>query len=147
MLSNKYYIDTIDLIQKEIRKGVDEEVLGKEYLQAANACLSRADTLLKDGQFSEAGFLLKTVHDSYPQSGKLQGQIAASPAQIKVKIDFCTDKLMEAGLLAYRSGELAPAINIWQQVLAVNPQHQAAQNSLHTTRQQLSKLKALNSTD
>jgi hypothetical protein len=147
LLSNKYYIDTIALIQKEIRKGVDEEILGKEYLQAANACLSRADTLIKDGHDSEAGLLLKIVQDSYPQSPKLQGQIAASPAQIKVKIDLCTDKLMAAGLLAYRSGELASAINIWQQVLAFDPHHQAAQNFLQTTQQQLAKLKALNSTD
>lgn len=142
-LSNKYHIDTIALIQQEFRKGVAEEVLGKEYLQAANTCLSRADSLIQDGHYSEAGLLLKTVQDSYPLSPQLQEQVAASPVQIKAKIDLCTDKLMEAGMLAYRSGELASASTIWQQVLTFEPQHQAAQNSIQTTQQQLLKLKAL----
>ena len=144
LLSQKDYIGTIDLIQKELRKGVDEKVLSKEYLQAANTSLSQADTLMKGGHYSKAALLLRTVLGSYPRSLKLQEQVAASPAQIKVKIDLCSDKLMEAGLLAYRSGELAASVNIWQQILEFDPQHKAAQNSIQTTQQQLSKLKALN---
>ena len=144
LLSQKDYIGTIDLIQKELRKGVDEKVLSKEYLQAANTSLSQADTLMKGGHYSEAALLLRTVLGSYPRSLKLQEQVAASPAQIKVKIDLCSDKLMEAGLLAYRSGELTASVNIWQQILEFDPQHKAAQNSIQTTQQQLSKLKALN---
>jgi cytochrome c-type biogenesis protein CcmH/NrfG len=52
---------------------------------------------------------------------------------------------MEAGLVAYRSGEFAAAIDIWQQVLEFNPQHQAAKDSIQTTERQLVNLKALDS--
>ena len=86
---------------------------------------------------------MKTVQDSYPRSLELQQQVTATPAQIADKIDLCTEELMETGLVAYRTGELATAIDVWAQVLELNPQHQAAQNSIKTTQLQLSNLKSL----
>lgn len=147
LLSEKDYIGTINLIQEEIRKGGSEKALAKEYLQAVNASLSQAETFMSEGHYQNAALLLKTVQNSYPRNPKLKKQVTATPEQLKVKIDFCTDNLMEAGLIAYRSGEFATAINIWQQVLAIDPQHQVAQSSIQTTEQQLSKLKSLNKND
>ena len=143
LLSKKDYVGTIALIQKEIGKGVGEELLSIEYLQAANACLSQADTFMKDEHYQDAALLLRTVQDSYPGSYKLQQQVSASLSQVKVKIDACTEKLMEAGLIAYRSGELATAVSIWQQVLVYQPQRQEARNAIQTTERQMSKLNAM----
>ena len=143
LLAKQDYIGTIKLIQAEIRKGIDEQVMGKEYLQAANSSLGQADTFMKQGHYPKAAMIFKTVQESYPQSLGLQKQVTASPMQLANKINLCTEKLMEEGLLAYRSGEFAIAINVWEQVLEFNPQHQAAQNSIQTTQLQISNLKTL----
>ena len=145
MLDKQDYTGTIDFIRNEIRKGLDEQVLAKEYLQAANASLVEADLLMRQEHYQRAALLFQTIQDSYPLSLELQQQITASPAQLTEKINLCTERLMDAGLVAYRSGDFAKAIDFWEQVLKFNPQHQAAQNSIQTTKLQLAKLKALNS--
>jgi tetratricopeptide (TPR) repeat protein len=143
LLEKQDYIGAINLIQAEIRKGLDEQVMGEEYLQAANSSLGQADTFLKQGRYPKAALIFKTVQESYPQSLGLQKQVTASPMQLANKLNLCTEKLMEEGLVAYRSGEFAIAIVVWEQVLEFNPQHQAAQNSIQTTQLQISNLKSL----
>ena len=143
LLAEQDYVGTINLIQDEIRRGIDEHTLAKEYLQAANHSLVQADTLMSQEHYPQAALLLKTVQDSYPESIELQQQISASPAQVANKINLCTEELMEEGLIAYRSGEFTTAINVWEQVLAFNPGHKAAQSSIQTTQLQLSNLKSL----
>ena len=144
MLDKQDYNGTIDFIRNEIRKGLEEQVLAKEYLQAANAILVEADLLMRQEHYQRAALLFQSIQDSYPLSLELQQQITASPAQLTEKINLCTERLMDAGLVAYRSGDFAKAIDSWEQVLKFNPQHQAAQNSIQTTKLQLAKLKALN---
>lgn len=143
LLERQDYVGTINLIQRERHKGVAEQKMAKEYLQAANGILRQTDTLMKQGQYSKAALLLRTVQASYPRSLELQKQITASPVQLTNKLDLCTEKIMASGVAAYRSGEFATAIDIWQQVLEYNPQHQAAKNSIETTQLQLSNLKTL----
>jgi tetratricopeptide (TPR) repeat protein len=145
LLVEQDYLGTIKLIQNEIGKGIDEQFLAEEYLQAVNNGLDQANTLMEQGHYPKAALLLKAVQDSYPQSLKLQRQVASSPAQLTNKINICTEKLMEAGLVAYRSGEFATAIDVWEQILAFNPNHQAAQDSVQTTQLQLSNLESMNS--
>jgi tetratricopeptide (TPR) repeat protein len=145
LLDAQDYTGTIGFIRDETSKGLDEQVLAKEYLQATNASLVEADILIKQGHYQRAALLFQTVQDSYPLSLELQQQITVSSAQLTEKIDLCTERLMDAGLVAYRSGDFAKAIDSWEQVLKFNPQHLAAQNSIQTTKLQLAKLKALNS--
>ncbi len=102
---------------------------------------------MKKGNYPDAAIPLKTVQASFPQSLKLQQQVTATPGQLADKIELCTEKIMEAGLRAYRSGELAKAIQYWEQILEYNPQYKAARNSIQTTQLQLAKLKILNSKD
>jgi len=143
LLSMQDYTGTINLIQEEIHKGANEQSLAKEYLLAANHNLNQANALMEPGDYQKAGLLFKTVQDSYPRSHELQEQLPASPEQLADKINLCMEKLMEAGLTAYRTGEFVTAIDVWQQVLEFNPQHQAAQDSIQTTKLQLSNLKTL----
>ncbi len=141
------YAGTMNLIQQEVAKGMDEKEFSSAYLKAARGSLAEADILMTDGHYAKAASLLQTVQKSYPQGPILQEQMAISPAQLQLKIDVCVEKLMEAGLLAYRSGELATAIKIWQQVFDVDPQHQAAQKAIQISRQQILKIKSLSATD
>lgn len=144
MSSEQNYADAITLIQIEIQKGADEQSLAKEYLQAANGGLELAASQMTQGHYSRAAILLRTIKDNYPRTPELQKQVSSSPEKITADIELCTQTLMDAGLVAYRAGELTKALDIWQQILTINPQHQAAKNASQTTQQQLQKLKTLN---
>ena len=144
LLNEQDYAGAMELIQAEIRKGTNESRLSKEYLQASNGGLGQAKTLMQQGHYFRAAFLLKNLRATYPRTPELQQQVATTPTQLTADIALCTQNLMEAGLVAYRAGELSTALDIWQQILAVDPQHQAAKNASQTTQQQLLKLKTLN---
>lgn len=142
-LTDKNYTGAIDFIQSEIRKGTDEQVLGKEYLQAVNGSMQQAEVLMGQRQYAQAGLLFKKLQDNLPASKGLQKKIAGLPAQLTEKVEICTEKLMEEGLLAYRSGEFTTAISIWEKVLEFNPQHQPARDSIQTTKRQLFNLESI----
>lgn len=147
LLDEQDYAGAIDFIREKNNTGLDEHVLSESYLQAAHGSLQQAEALMQQGHYSRAALLFKAVRDSYPRSLELQQRVTASPEQLTDKIDFCTEKLMGEGLVAYRSGAFATAIDFWQQVLKLDPQHQAAQSSIQTTQLQLANLKTLNSKD
>ena len=64
--------------------------------------------------------------------------------QIADQLNSCAENLMEAGLVAYRAGEFTKSIDIWQQIISFNPQHQAALDAIETTQEQLTRLKTMN---
>lgn len=141
------YAGATTLIHKQIGKGLSEKALASQYLQAANGSIGQAEDLVKQGHYAEAGRLYQTILARAPVSAELQEQIAASPGQLAEAIAHCAEKLVEAGLAAYRAGDFTAAIDIWQQVLGFNPQHPEALSSIQTTRQQLSNLKKLERQD
>lgn len=145
LLDELDYTGAIKLIQRNISEGMDEQVLAKEYLQAANASLGQTSTLMQQGHYSKAAHIFTTVQESYPQNIQLQRQITVSATELTSGISLCTAKLMEEGLAAYRSGKFVTAIDLWEQVLKFNPGHQAAQNSIQTTRLQMANLKSMDS--
>ncbi len=144
MLDKQEYADAVNLIRDEVSKGAEEQALAEEYLQAANTCLEHADSLLKTADYPGAAQLFKTVLDGYPKAPELQQQVALTRTQIADQLNTCAEHLMEAGLIAYRAGEFTKSIDIWQQILVFNPQHQAALDAIETTQEQLSRLKTLN---
>jgi len=98
---------------------------------------------MKIGDFSGAATLFKTVRDGYPKAPVLQQRVTLTRMQIADQLDTCAEKLMEAGLVAYRAEKFTKSIDFWQQILVFNPHHQAALGAVETTRQQMSRLKTL----
>lgn len=143
MIKTEDYAGAITLIHTEVRKGLEEQELAKEYLQAANGGIAQAQTLTREGHYAEAARLFRTIQERSPNSSGLQRQLTASPEQIEAEIALCAERLMEAGLLAYRAGDFTAAIDIWEQILTFSPQHPAAQSSIETTQLQLANLKNL----
>lgn len=114
------------------------------FVLAMNGGLKQADLLLQSEAYDSAAEVLKAIKDDYPLKHSLQQQLTRTSSQIIESFNLCTQKMMDAGLLAYRSGDFPGAIDIWEKIVAVDPQHAAALNSLQTTRMQMSKLKDLN---
>lgn len=143
LLDKQEYAAAVDFIRDAILKGAGEQALGEEYLEATNSSLAQADSLIKAADYAAAALLFKTVLDGYPQTPDLQQRVTLTRTQIADRLNSCAERLMEAGLVAYRAGEFDRSIDIWQQILVFDPQHQAALDAIETTRQQLSRLKSL----
>lgn len=109
-----------------------------------NAGINQADFYVKSASYDYAAELLKAIKDYYPAKDSLQQQLTRTSSQVTESLDICIQKMMDEGLLAYRSDDFQKAIALWEKILIIDPQHAAAQNSLQTTRMQLSKLKDLN---
>lgn len=143
LLAQQDYAEAIRLAAKEARQpsGQGPE---ERFIKAVNAGLNQADLLMQSENYGPAAQLLKTIRDCYPSKASLQQQLAKTSSQVTEALDLCTQSMMAAGLMAYRAGDLPGAVDIWEKIIAVDPQHAAAHNSLQTARMQLSRLKSLN---
>jgi tetratricopeptide (TPR) repeat protein len=144
LLERQQYADAIRLTAKRLGQNPTEQH-AEEFVRSMNGGLNQADRLMQSGNLEQAAQLLKIVRRHYPSKATLQQQLTKTSAQVDKDINLSTQKMMEEGLLAYRSGDFTAAIDLWKKVIAIDPQHVAAQNSLQTTQLQLSKLKNLNS--
>lgn len=125
--------------------GLPEAELAEEYGQALKGVLNRADELARRDQPDKAGPLYRTALDGYPKTPAVAARVGTSRAGIAAEVDACADRLMERGLLAYRSGDLEQAIRIWKPISVFAPQHQASRQALRTAEVQLANLKKVRS--
>jgi tetratricopeptide (TPR) repeat protein len=144
LLDKQEYAGAVNFIREEVGKGAEEQALAEEYLQATNTSLEGANELMQRTDYPGAAGLYKTVLDAYPETPELQQRVLLNSTQIAGQLDTCAENLMEAGLVAYRAGEFTRGIEIWQQIIAFNPQHQPALDAIETTEEQLSRLKTMN---
>ena len=117
--------------------------LDPEFVAAMNGVLSAAENLLDRGDYGGAGRLFKLAQTQYPPEMELQRQLTHRPEELKTRLGFCSEELIEAGLAAYRAGELGSSLTFWEQVLAFDPDNLTAQNALKTTTQQLENLQTI----
>ncbi len=143
LLEQQAYTEAISYSTSGLRQNQAEPFV-KGLVKAINAGLNQSELLIQSGNFEKAAQLLKAIKDGYPSAVETQQQLSKSSAQVEKDFNLSTQKMMDVGLAAYRDGDFSTAIDIWEKILAIDPHHLAAQNSLQTTRIQLSKLRNLN---
>lgn len=145
MLDAKEYVAALDRIREEVREGLPEQAIAKDYLAALNGTLQQAEYSQADADYAKAGRLFRAVQENRPSSAELQAQVDRTPAQVSSRIDTCAERLMEKGLVAYRSGLFKTAIKFWEQILVFQPKNTAAQKAIQTTKLQQANLRRLDS--
>ena len=128
---------------EKISQGLTEKSLEEEYLAALNGTIFQADALQKNGSYQEAGRLYREILLAFPRDAELITRASLAPEQAMAGIDTCAEKLMGQGLVAYRSGDLTHAIEIWQGVLTFHPQYEPARTAMDTAKRQLNNLKTM----
>jgi tetratricopeptide (TPR) repeat protein len=139
-LEAENYCSALNLVRKAIKRGVPETALADEYGQAIDGILIEARQYQQDGLPEKAGELFRTAHDGFPETEEVAEKVSVTPSAISARIEECAEKLMERGLVAYRSGDLDEAIRIWKMIHTFNPRHQASLKALETAEIQLSNL-------
>ena len=134
----------LSILQNEIDGGIPLAKFSQQYSRAMNQTLDQASEKLNQQQNMQAGMLFRTALTHYPTTDFLDKKINLTRDEISMEIDFCANRLLEAGLFAYRSGQLEEAINDWSKIRQFHPTYKASQQAIQTTRTQLKNLESLN---
>ncbi len=133
----------LELIGQERQQGTSEKKLAVEYPLALNGVIEQGQSLLAGNRPGQAGKLFRSVLNSLPESSDLLSNVILISGELESKIELCGKQLMEQGLIVYRAGQLDDAIEVWEQILAFDTQHQAGRKAIQTAKVQLTNLKRI----
>ncbi len=143
LLGKKEYARALELMTTKDHPGSPPEGMQREYLLAVNGLLESGETSLAAKEYAEAGHAFTKVLAVYPVTRSVRGRVKWSAEQVAARVDSCSAKLMEEGLLEYRRGRLADAVRIWKELVAFNPEYRGARKAIETASRQLKALQAL----
>lgn len=143
LLGKKEYAQALELMTRKDHPRSPPAGMQREYLLAVNGLLESGETSLTAREYAEAGQAFTKVLAVYPVTPSLQGRVKWSAEQVAARVDSCSAKLMEEGLLEYRRGSLADAVRIWKELVAFNPEYRGARKAIETASRQLKALQAL----
>ena len=136
----------LELAQKHIyssyQKQVAESSLADLSTTVINRLLVTAEGTKESEQTAEAGRKFMLAKQIYPSDN---APIDLTLEDIDNNIQDCANKLMNDGLIAYRTGDLVDAINIWAKIDRFMPEHPPSHIARNTAREQLHNLKKLTS--
>jgi tetratricopeptide (TPR) repeat protein len=137
------YSEALKLIAKGIKMGQPGTFYQEDYVRVINGLSREGVDHFEAGLYWPAGRNFRLVLEHYPKESVVSKDISHSPGEIRTYIVECSVKLMEAGLLRYREGDLEGAVAVWEKIILFNPGYEEARQALETARLQLQKLKAL----
>lgn len=140
LLERREFSKALRMMQQEVKLGLSESSLAEEYTLALRGGMNYSDELSRKGKFSECGIYARQLLNLYPRN--LPDLAGVSAEQIRQRMNFCSDQLMEKGLAAYRAGQMQEAINFWRALLVFNPERTEAKKAIDTCSIQLRNLKA-----
>ncbi len=143
LLAKKEYAQALALMTWKDHPRSPPAGMQQEYLLAVNGLLEKGEASLAAKEYGEAGHAFARVLAVFPVAPSLMGRVKSSAEQVAARVDICSDKLMEEGLLEYRRGSLANAVRIWKELVAFNPEYRGARKAIETASRQLKALQAL----
>lgn len=124
-------------LQNATGTGLKASEFPEVFPRTINHLIDRAGYHYAQENPVEAGMLFRMADTSYPSDFRLRNKILTDIETLRYNIDLCADKLLEVGLLAYRSGQLQEAIDVWSQIRTFHPEYQASRKAIRTTRMQM----------
>ena len=109
----------------------------KEYLLAINGLIAAGEEALSHGDYTVAGQSFRLALDSYPVPPSLRGKVRRNQPQLRKQLETCANRLLEQGLMAYRSDNLDNAIRRWKEIVVFDPGHKEALKAIETATVQL----------
>ena len=112
LLEKKSYRRAIELLSDRKHPGSPAAGMEKEYLQAINGLIAAGEESLSHDDYSAAGQSFRLALDYYPVPASLRGKIRRNQPQLRKQLETCANRLLEQGLMAYRSDNLeTPSAN------------------------------------
>jgi tetratricopeptide (TPR) repeat protein len=132
-----------DALRDALGGEATEISLSDVYTQVENRLLGEAARAEREGHYDTAGRFYRMALDLYPGSLQLRTLLVMTEEEIKLKIDACADELMKSGLVAYREGDLAGAVAVWEKIAPFSPDYSPSKVAINTAAQQIENLERL----
>lgn len=143
LLAEGSLVKAHDVLRDAIAGDASETSLADVYEQVENRLLGEAARAEGEGFFDTAGRFYRMALDLYPKSSQLRTALVMTEEAIKLKIDECADKLMKSGLVAYREGDLAEAVAVWEKIALFYPNYSPSKVAIKTAKRQIENLERL----
>lgn len=112
--------------------------------EAAARALAEGEERYRLGDWAEAGAYFGRALELLPAEEGPFGDAGRTRSDVQGRIRDCSERLMEAGLLRYRSGNLAEAIATWRRIEDFDPSFEDARRCIETATAQQRNLEKLN---
>lgn len=118
-----------DLLQGEASSAAQQA-------KAAAQSLGEGEERYRVGDWAEAGTHFGRALELLPAGEDSFGDPGWTRDRVEGRIRDCSERLMEVGLLRYRSGDLAGAIDTWRKIPAFDPSFEDARRGIETATAQ-----------
>lgn len=143
LLAEGSLVKAHDALRDAIAGDASETSLADVYEQVENRLLGEAARAEGKGHFDTAGRFYRMALGLYPKSTQLRTVLVMTEEAVKLKIDECADELMKSGLVAYREGDLAEAVAVWEKIAPFYPDYSPSNVAIKTAKQQIESLERL----
>lgn len=141
-LGAEHYTKALALYQAALMDYPGDEALRAGYAGAVDEIKAGGDRALAAKNFSLAGKIEKLLLKNLAAFKGLQTTAVLNGEGLLEAIKVCSTNLTSRGLAEYRKGNLATAIEVWQSLLAFEPENTEVKKAVETAKAQLGKLRS-----
>jgi len=126
----------IDVYKVEYRKHPNDQALVREYVKSIENIKSAADNALYKENFASAGRKYDVLLKNYAHFKRFEKKLSFKNTHLNQKIYYCKKALFKQGFQEYRKDNLSRAIELWQDLFAIDPQNADIKELLRTAKLQ-----------
>ena len=126
----------IDVYNVEYRKYPHDEALVREYVNSIENIKSAADKALDKEDFASAGRKYDVLLKNYAHFKGFDKELSFNSTHLNEKLYYCKKALFKQGFQEYRKDNLSRAIELWQDLFAIDPQNADIKELLRTAKLQ-----------
>ena len=130
------YQKAIDVYNAEYQKHPHDLSLAREYVKSIENIASTADKALDEKDFASAGRNYDVLLKNYAHFKGFDKELSFSRNYLNEKLCYCKKAMFKQGFKEYRKGNLSEAIELWQDLLVIDPQNTDIKKALKTAKLQ-----------
>jgi len=126
------YQKAIDIYHVEVQKHPHDLSLAREYVKSIGNIASAAGKALDEKDFASAGRKYDVLLKNYAHFKGFDKELSFNSIYLNEKLCYCKKAIFKQGFQEYRKGNLSEAIELWQDLLVIDPQNTDIKKALKT---------------
>jgi len=126
------YQKAIDIYNVEYQKHPHDLSLAREYVKSIENIASAANKALDKEGFASAGRNYDVLLKNYAHFKGFDKDLSFNSVYLNEKLCYCKKAIFKQGFQEYRKGNLSEAIELWQDLLVIDPQNTDIKKALRT---------------
>lgn len=127
----------LDIYAAALKECPGDKDLAANHLRVAREIKAAGDKSIAAKNFAQAWKLARILLQRLPAFEGMKPGLSFGRPDLEKTIVLCRDELTKEGLAAYRRGDLAGAIAVWESLLAFDPGNAEINKAVGTARTQL----------